>query len=223
MYRPQWLQTARKRATVIAMGDQIDDRWIGRRVRALRLARGWTLRGLSDNVGLSGTQLSRIESGTRQASVGTLIELSRIFGISLSELVADTTPAAVHVITRDRRTVHQTASGDVAVLSGELPDLHSMHLTISPHRSSPAANHDGEEWMYVLSGEVDLVTGDGEDDADSRTYTLTPGDAVHFRARTTHRVDNRGDTPCEVLLVGTRDPAATHIAGAGSPEVRLRP
>ena len=201
------------------MTERIDERWIGRRVRTLRQARGSTLRALAEESGLSATQLSRIESGSRQASVGTLIELSRIFGITLSELVADTTPAAVHVISRDRRTVHHTASGDVAVLSGDLPDLHSMHLTISPHCSSPTAHHDGEEWMYVLSGTVDLIVGA---DGDEQSTTLGPGDAAHFQARTTHRVRNDGDTSTEILLVGSRDRVGEG-ARPGSAEVGLRP
>ncbi|KQR97919.1 hypothetical protein ASG12_12915 [Williamsia sp. Leaf354] len=188
------------------MGEQIDDHWIGRRVRALRLQRGWTVRGLAETAGLSATQLSRIESGARQASVGTLIELSRIFSITLSELVADLTPAAVHVTRVDDRVVHESASGDVAVLSGELPDLHSMHLTVGPHCSSPPADHDGEEWVYVLHGEVDLVVGGSDDD--SITHALRPGDAAHFQGRSTHHLVNRTEEPCALLLVGSRDRTA---------------
>ncbi len=214
-----WSHTSRAGVNLAGMTERIDERWIGRRVRTLRQARGATLRALAQETGLSATQLSRIESGSRQASVGTLIELSRIFGITLSELVADTTPAAVHVISRDRRTVHHTASGDIAVLSGDLPDLHSMHLTISPHCSSPTAHHDGEEWMYVLSGTVELIIGA---DGDEQTTTLGPGDAAHFQARTTHRVRNDGNANTEILLVGTRDPV--HEAPrTGSAEVGLRP
>lgn len=180
--------------------DKVDDRWIGRRVGELRRERGWTLGTLGERVGLSNTQLSRIESGARQTSVGTLIELARAFGLSLSELVADDRSASFHLVRADERTSHNTASGVVAPLSGNSPALEALHLELPPLTTAPEARHEGEEWIFVLAGGVDLALGD-------ECLSLSTGDALHFDARTPHRVRNAQDEPARLLLVNSQGSA----------------
>ena len=56
-----------------------------------------------------------------------------------------------------------------------------------------------DEFVYVLSGEVVLVTGDGEE-------VLRAGDAAGFAAADTngHCLQNRSQEPVQVLEIGTR-------------------
>jgi uncharacterized cupin superfamily protein len=65
--------------------------------------------------------------------------------------------------------------------------------------------HTGsDEFVYVLSGEVVLVSDGGEE-------VLRAGDAAGFPARDTngHCLQNRSDREAEVLEVGTRVPGDT--------------
>jgi uncharacterized cupin superfamily protein len=57
----------------------------------------------------------------------------------------------------------------------------------------------GDEFVYVVSGEVVLVTDDGEE-------ALRAGDCAGFPARDTngHCFQNRSDSAVEILEVGTR-------------------
>lgn len=173
-----------------------DDSWIGRRVAQHRQTRGWTLSALAEKVGLSATQLSRIESGTRQPSVGTLIEISRAFGISLSQLVEEQY-AEPYRLTRFRdRVTQSSANGELTSLSGDFPGLQAVHLVVPPADDPPVAQHAGEEWLYVLSGSISVTIGD-------KAVSLAEGDAVHFPSHTAHRVHNPGVDPAEILLVST--------------------
>jgi uncharacterized cupin superfamily protein len=66
----------------------------------------------------------------------------------------------------------------------------------------------GDEFVYVLSGEVVLVTDGGEE-------VLRPGDAVGFRAHDTngHCLQNRSDRDARILEIGTRVPGdAAHYS-----------
>lgn len=173
-----------------------DDSWIGRRVAQLRRERGWTLAGLADKVGLSSTQLSRIESGARQSSVGTLIEIARAFGISLSELVEEVHASPFHLVRSGERRPRETVNGTLATLSGRYPGLQAVHLHIPAGSGAPAARHRGEEWLYVLTGSVEITI-------DGTVLTLDAGDAVHFQAHTSHSVRNTGGDPAEMLLLST--------------------
>lgn len=173
-----------------------DDSWIGRRVGDYRRDRGWTLATFADKVGLSTTQLSRIESGTRQPSVGTLIEIARAFGVSLSRLVDEQYTAPYHLVRTTDRVAIPNANGALTSLSGDFPGLQAVHLSIPMSAEAPDAHHSGEEWLFVLTGTVDIRIG-------TDTLALAPGDAIHFPSRATHRVHNPGSTPAEVLLVCT--------------------
>ncbi|WOC11877.1 helix-turn-helix domain-containing protein [Gordonia sp. MP11Mi] len=173
-----------------------DDSWIGRRVAQHRKDRGWTLTEVADKVGLSSTQLSRIESGTRQSSIGTLIEIAHAFGVSLSQLVDEQFASSYHVTRVDDRVQNTSANGSLASLSGAYPGLQAIHLTIVNGTSAPDARHVGEEWLYVLSGTVDVRIG-----ADS--IALGVGDAIHFPSQVAHQVSNPVPDPAEILLVST--------------------
>ncbi|HEY9218420.1 MAG TPA: cupin domain-containing protein [Phenylobacterium sp.] len=76
-------------------------------------------------------------------------------------------------------------------------------LTLEPGAwSSQRHWHTAEdEFVYVLEGEVVLVTDDGEE-------TLRPGDSAGFRAGDPngHHLINRTDAPARILEVGTRTP-----------------
>ena len=51
--------------------------------------------------------------------------------------------------------------------------------------------HDGEEWLYVLSGTLRLALAD-------ETHLLHPGDAAHFDARVPHRLAADGGHDAEL-------------------------
>ncbi|WP_067873661.1 helix-turn-helix domain-containing protein [Nocardia vermiculata] len=175
---------------------QEDVSWIGRRAAQLRRDRGWTLAMLGNEVGLSSTQLSRIESGARQPSVGTLIELARAFGVTLSELVAENRVDQFHLVRAGERSSHDTANGVLAPLSGNYPGLAAVHLTIPVAAEAPRARHQGEEWLYVLAGSIEVSV-------DATTTRLEAGDAVHFPSHAAHSVRSVGSKPAETLIVST--------------------
>jgi transcriptional regulator with XRE-family HTH domain len=66
----------------------VDDLFgLGRRIADQRRAHGWKQREVSRRTGLHATRLSRIERGAVWPGVGELVALSRVFHLSLDELV----------------------------------------------------------------------------------------------------------------------------------------
>ncbi|WP_052070249.1 helix-turn-helix domain-containing protein [Rhodococcoides fascians] len=173
-----------------------DENWIGRRIASLRRERGWTLAALGERVGLSATQLSRIESGSRQSSVGTLIELARVFQVTLSELVAEEPTFSFHLVRAGEQRRHGSANGAMTPLSGNYPGIDAVLLTIPPASDAPVAHHAGEEWLYVLDGSVEVTIG-------NEGVRLETGDALHFPSLNAHSVRALGDEPARALLVST--------------------
>nr|WP_314144759.1 XRE family transcriptional regulator [uncultured Rhodococcus sp.] len=173
-----------------------DDNWIGRRIASLRKERGWTLAVVGQRVGLSTTQLSRIESGGRQSSVGTLIELARVFEVTLSELVAEESTRSFHLVRAGEHEPRKSANGAMTTLSGNYPGLDAVLLTIQPSSTAPVAQHSGEEWLYIVDGSVEVTIGDEK-------LCLGSGDSLHFPSSSAHSVRALGDVPSRALLVST--------------------
>ena len=56
--------------------------------------------------------------------------------------------------------------------------------------------HEGEEFGYVLQGQVTLVLGD-------RRIRARRGESFYFEATEPHQLINTGKTPCRVLWVAS--------------------
>jgi transcriptional regulator with XRE-family HTH domain len=172
----------------------------GARLRELRLKRGWTLEELACRSGLSKAFISRLESGGRQASIAAALTFSRIFDVSLASLFESELATEPCVIVRAADAVVKSMNGlQYVTLSnaGRFFNLQPIKVTVPlSRRGQEHYHHDGEEWVYVLSGALTLSLG-------GKTYDLEPGDAAHFDSRLPHRLIARGKCDAEVLLVAS--------------------
>jgi transcriptional regulator with XRE-family HTH domain len=185
---------------MICLHDQIESQLgsFGVRLQQLRLGRGWSLRDLADRSGLSKAFLSRLESGDRQASIAAVLTLSRIFDVSLASLFEAETPPEPCIITRRAGAVEHRANGLVYVplsMADRRFNIQPLLVRVSRNRrGSEHYHHEGEEWLYVLSGALTLSLA-------GKTYDLEAGDSAHFDSRLPHRLIARGGRDAEVLVV----------------------
>ncbi|HLZ53688.1 MAG TPA: XRE family transcriptional regulator [Verrucomicrobiae bacterium] len=172
----------------------------GTRLRELRLRRGWTLQELAARSGLSKPFLSRLESGNRQASIAAVLTLSRVFDVSLASLFESPLATEPCLIVRATDAVEKTINGLKYVTlsnAGRFFNLQPLRIRVSPTRAGHEHyQHDGEEWIYVLSGNLTLSLA-------GKTYPLSPGDAAHFESRLPHRLIAPGPKDTEVLVVAS--------------------
>jgi transcriptional regulator with XRE-family HTH domain len=172
----------------------------GARLRELRLKRGWTLQELACRSSLSKAFLSRLESGGRQASIAAALTLSRIFDVSLASLFEPPLAKESCVIVRGADAVKKNINGLKYVSlshAGRFFNLQPIKVIVPvSRRGNEHYHHDGEEWIYVLSGALTLSLA-------GKTYDLTPGDAAHFDSRLPHRLIATGKKDVEVLLVAS--------------------
>lgn len=163
---------------------------LGTKLRAARQEKGWTLDELATKAGMSPSTLSRLESGKRQASLELLLPLTRQLGIRIDDLIEapDRDPKV-------RRPATTRNGMVVAPLTREESDVRAFKLTY-PAAAAPAELqvHDGHEWVYVLSGELELTLGD-------TVHTLTQGEAAEFDTNTPHQMRAAGSRNCEVISI----------------------
>jgi transcriptional regulator with XRE-family HTH domain len=180
----------------------------GVRLGELRAARCWTLEELAERTGLSKPFLSRLEAGDRQASIAVVLTLARTYGVSLAEMFQGTGEPDSCVIIRAGQSAPVRGDGlSYRTLSSKrrFANLEPMHLTVSHQRQGDEMyHHEGEEWVYVLSGRLRLALG-------GKTHELAAGDAAHFDSRQPHRLSALDGKDAELILVACRlsEPATT--------------
>jgi transcriptional regulator with XRE-family HTH domain len=175
---------------------------LGSQLKALRMERGWTLERLSKVSKLSEPYLSRLESGIRQPSLAALITLSQVYDIPLRTLLeGDGQAMRPCKIIRSGSTTTGIAKGmkyRAVSGGGAMTALQAIQLVVPANRPDGGFyKHEGEEWLYVISGGLSLMFED-------EVHTLEPGDAAHFDARTPHRLAAAGKNDAVVLLVASR-------------------
>jgi transcriptional regulator with XRE-family HTH domain len=179
------------------------DGLVRRRIRALRLAQGWSLEELATRARLSQSTLSRIENGRRRLALDSLVTLARALDTTLDQLV-------------------ETASDDV-VISPTIDGVHGMRWPVKadpglsvmrqrlteppPDNPSRMRAHPGHEWLVVLSGTAILMLG-------QRRFRIETNQAAEFPTMLPHAIGAEG-VPCEVLGIFDRDARRGHQRGGG--------
>lgn len=173
---------------------------IGERVRARRLARGWTLDVLAERSGVSRRMLVNVEQGTTNPSIATLLRIGDALAIALPSLVApDDAELPLKVTRSAARTALWTGErgGEAFMAAGvTVPDA----VELWDWRLAPGDSHASEphvagsrELLAVIEGEITLAVA-GEE------VVLYPGDAVSFHGDAVHGYHNAGTLPARFAL-----------------------
>ncbi|MBN2751964.1 MAG: helix-turn-helix transcriptional regulator [Rhodospirillaceae bacterium] len=178
---------------------------LGGAVRHARRMRGMRLKDLAEIAGCSESMLSKIETGGVIPSLNLLRRIVDGLDISILGLfgAADASEHMVHRAgSRPKVSVGQAGPLPSVVLELLMPRGEGLMLEANIHTVNPggssagATSHIGEEFGYVLDGELEL-TVDGE------VMGLMRGDSFCFRSERPHAYRNRGDVPARVLWVNT--------------------
>ncbi|MEW1644630.1 XRE family transcriptional regulator [Streptomyces sp. NPDC091219] len=190
------------------------DSLVRKRIRALRVAQGWSLEELATRANVSQSTLSRIENGQRRLALDQLVVLARALDTTLDQLVET---AADDVVTSP---VIDGAHGLMRWAVKGNPGMSVVRQRMTaPPPDSPAKMraHPGREWLVVLSGTATLVLG-------HRRYRVETNQAAEFPTMLPHAIGAEGG-PCEILGIFDRDARRGHQrdgggtgAGGGTPD-----
>ncbi|MEV5503220.1 XRE family transcriptional regulator [Nonomuraea fuscirosea] len=190
--------------------DEDLDSLVRKRIRALRVAQGWSLEELANRARLSQSSLSRIENGRRRLALDQLVTLARALDTSLDQLVETATDDVV------TSPMIDGAHGQMRWPIKADPGMTVMRQRITdPPPDNPARMraHPGREWLVVLSGTAVLMLG-------HRRFRLEANQAAEFPTMMPHALGaERG--PCEVLGIFDRDARRGHQRdddGSGTPD-----
>ena len=169
---------------------------IGHRLKTLRTGKGLSLDELSQRTGFSAELLSKIENNEVYPQLGAIIKLSKALDAAFGQVLcgAGNKPYAVTRI-KDRKPVSRSTSQkgdrDIYAYKGLAPEVEGRHMeplivNLQAQSAKEISCHDGEEFVYVLSGTVVLELGEDR-------YELEPGDSAYYLSQTPHWISAKED------------------------------
>lgn len=187
--------------TLLPMKQEDDDLdgLVRKRLRALRVAQGWSLEALAARARLSPSTLSRLETGHRRLAVDQLVRLARALDTSLDQLVEtgaeEVVSNPVHDAAHHAMRWAVRADPGVSVVRQRLVDP-------PPENPSRLRAHPGREWLVVLSGTAVLLLG-------NRRLRVETDQAAEFPTMLPHAIGSAG-RPTEILGIFDRDARRGH-------------
>jgi len=179
---------------------------VGERIKTIRENKGLSLKEAADLTGFSTALLSQMENHLVSPSLGTMIKLANALGVRVGDLLGETQGEPFTIVRKDdRKSVSRFASKEgvkygyfYESLGFAKKDRHMepFIVTLEPAtvKTSKTSVHEGEEFIFVLEGEMEVILGD-------HTDVLSPGDSIYYDSTIPHRVQCHQDKVTRILAV----------------------
>jgi transcriptional regulator with XRE-family HTH domain len=177
---------------------------LGDRIRRVRESQGLTIKDLSSRTGVDINTLERTESGEMIPALGQLVRLGRALDMKMGYFISPGIDKLMTVVRKDERRpisrYGETRSMQYGYfyesLAPEKADrlMEPFIVTLVPTDKEEFSTHAGQEFLYVLEGEMKVQVGD-------RVEFLKPGDAVYYDSNQPHLVKCVGANVTKILAV----------------------
>ena len=176
---------------------------IGEKLRRLRLRKKMGLVELGRHTGLSAPMLSKVERGRLFPTLPTLLRIAMVFNVGLEHFFSDGRRAVALARKKDRLVFEEKFGGSEVAYRFECLDFKAggrkLNAFYAEFPKTPPARartheHDGVEFIYVLSGSLTVRIGEEEN-------MLRKEDAIYFDSSVAHGYRAAGNAPCSAVVV----------------------
>ena len=186
----------------------IEENRVGSKIRQLREAKEMTVEELAEASQSSEELIQQLENGALVPSLTPLLKIARALGVRLGTFLDDM-PQSGPVIIRAGRSENvvrfsgktekpKKSALEFYSLASDKADRHMEPFIIdihpSPDESHQLSSHEGEEFIYVLSGEIEIFYG-------KDVQRLNAGDSIYYDFIVPHDVHAAGEEDAKILAV----------------------
>jgi transcriptional regulator with XRE-family HTH domain len=177
-------------------------------LKSVRIQRGWTLAEVSERTGFPISTLSKMENDRVSLTYDKLTRISAGLEIDIARLFGAGADAANTGDSSGRRSIIRAGEGRTIDSKNYLhlyPAAELLNKSLIPiiveHRArtleefGPLVRHSGEEYVYVLEGEIEVCT------SQYAPVRLKAGDSIYLDSRMGHAYLAVGSGPCRTLAV----------------------
>ena len=182
---------------------------IGAKIKSMRETKGLSLEEIAERSGLSVEQIQSIETDQNLPSLGPLIKVARALGVRLGTFLDDSDalgPVVCRAADREKQSTISFSNGaadarrhmEYHPLAQQKAGRHMEPFIIdinpSEEHNFQLSAHEGEEFIYVMQGVVEIVYG-------KDTFTLNEGDTIFYDSIVKHHVHGAPGKSAKILAV----------------------
>lgn len=161
---------------------------IGSRIRKIRNQQGRTIQDVADDCQCSKALLSKIENSRVVPALATLSKISKALGVKVSVLLEEGEDGGVaftpNMLNQPTAFLATSKGYSIYAIAPHVFNKKMQPVLIRACKGEVKAHtvhHEGEEFIYVLEGELKVHIGSVE-------YTLKPGESVYFDTLNEHGI-----------------------------------
>lgn len=180
---------------------------VGEKIKSIRELSKITIAELAERAGMTEEVITLIEDGRELPSLSPLIKIARSLGVRLGTFIDDMEVLGP-VISRKgelRKGISFSTGGKgfnphlnfhplAGDKSGRNMEPFIVEIEPSPEPKERSSSHEGEEFLYILSGEIEINYG-------KEKHKLCQGDSIYFDSIVKHSVWCPGHESAKVLAV----------------------
>lgn len=175
---------------------------LGERIKNMRTERRLSLKDLSHKSGVSAAAIHKIESNGITPTITTMMKIADALGKKVShfieEKIEDSDVVFVPAAKREPILTFKKGLELQGISAKKYGDFmmtaaYSV-LEVGASSGKNPMKHRGEELVYCIKGKVEFQVYE-------KTYTLSPGDSIHFRTLLEHKWRNVGNTRAKLLWI----------------------
>jgi transcriptional regulator with XRE-family HTH domain len=178
---------------------------VGGKIMQIRQLKNISIADLSERCQLDQQQIELIESNELLPSLAPLIKIARALGVRLGTFLDDQEKLGPLLTRAGEEKVGSSFSNKNSNShthlnfyplangkSGRHMEPFIIHIQQKDAPNYQLSSHEGEEFIYVLEGTVEISYG-------KENYVLNPGDSIYYDSIVEHHV-HAGQTSCAKIL-----------------------
>ena len=172
---------------------------IGAKIRNLRNQNGLTQEELADRTELTKGFISQMERGLTAPSVSTLLDIVECLGTNLSDFFHEENEPQIVYPKEDYFEKEDEHKNSITwlIATAQSRSMEPILVQLQPGQSMPEDKpHEGEEFGYVLDGEIRLHYGED-------VYTVRKGDSFIFPANRKHKISSACKKVSSILWISS--------------------
>ena len=189
-----------------APGEEAQPLAVADRIKSIRLEKGLSPADVAQRAGLGTGVIEGIENGELTPPLGTMIKLAKALEMRMGTLLTEAGARDYAVVKAGERKSFARHATEKSARKGYAYqhlafDKAGRHMepflvTLSPDAEDEEdfSTHDGQEFIFVLSGRMKARVGDREE-------ILHPGDSIYYESTVPHVVSCDSPEPATILAV----------------------
>ncbi|MBZ4650359.1 MAG: hypothetical protein PWQ83_1765 [Thermosipho sp. (in: thermotogales)] len=172
---------------------------LGKKIKTLRIARGYTQEELADRCDLSRSFISQLENDQVSPSIDTLERILRVLGSDLKTFFSTDKRQEKIVFKASERVPmyldEYGIKGYILMDNIEDKSIDPKLIELAPGAETEEEDpHEGDEFGYVISGKLELIL-------DGKVYKVNQGDCFYYCSDRKHKIRNPYEKSVKFLWI----------------------